>query len=160
MKKNLTLMVCLLLLLGVAKVSAAYTTPQSGKVYRIHNGKNEKVIGEDGIARELVSIDAAANDFKGTTLKTFKFDVNEKNRYVITFYTADAPWADLVVGQAALLRKGNVSSIDEMEGDNPIVKVEYYNMAGLCVEPSTPGMYIRKNIYKNGTFKGNVVVIK
>ena len=103
---------------------------------------------------------AAANDFKGTTLKTLKFDVNEKNRYVITFYTADAPWADLVVGQAALLRRGNVSSVEEMEGDNPIVKVEYYNMAGLCVEPSTPGMYIRKNIYKNGTFKGNVVVIK
>ena len=64
MKKNLTLMTCLLLLLGVVKASAAYTTPQSGKVYRIHNGKNEKVIGEDGIARELVSIDAAANDYK------------------------------------------------------------------------------------------------
>jgi hypothetical protein len=103
---------------------------------------------------------AAANDFKGTTLKSFKFDVNEKNRYVITFYTADAPWADLVVGQAALLRRGNVSSLEEIDVDNPIVKVEYYNMAGLCVEPSTPGMYIRKDIFKNGSFKGHVVVIK
>ncbi|MBO7267631.1 MAG: M60 family metallopeptidase [Bacteroidaceae bacterium] len=64
MKKNLILMTCLLLLLGATKANAAYTEPQSGKVYRIHNGKNAKVIGEDGIARELVSIDAVANDFK------------------------------------------------------------------------------------------------
>ena len=64
MKKNLTLMTCLLLLLGVAQASAAYTDPVSGKVYRIHNGKSAKVIGEDGIARELVSVDAQANDFK------------------------------------------------------------------------------------------------
>ena len=57
-------MTCLFLLLGIASLHAAYTTPQSGKVYRIHNGKSDKVIGEDGIARELVSVDAAANDFK------------------------------------------------------------------------------------------------
>lgn len=57
-------MTCLFLLLGIASLHAAYTTPQSGKVYRIHNGKSDKVIGEDGIARELVSADAAANDFK------------------------------------------------------------------------------------------------
>ena len=63
MRKNLTLMTCLLLILGVGRLSAAYTAPQSGKVYRIHNSKNAKVIGEDGIARELVSVDAAANDF-------------------------------------------------------------------------------------------------
>ena len=64
MNKRFSLIVCLLLLLGVASASAAYTAPQAGKVYRIHNGKSEKVIGEDGIAREVVSVDAAANDFK------------------------------------------------------------------------------------------------
>ena len=64
MKRKSTLMTCLFLLLGIASLHAAYTTPQSGKVYRIHNGKSDKVIGEDGIARELVSVDAAANDFK------------------------------------------------------------------------------------------------
>ena len=64
MKKNLTLMTCLLLLLGVAQANAAYTNPESGKVYRIHNGKSAKVIGEDGIARELVSVDAQVDDFK------------------------------------------------------------------------------------------------
>lgn len=64
MKRKSTLITCLFLLLGMTSLHAAYTAPQSGKVYRIHNGKSEKVIGEDGIARELVSVDAVANDFK------------------------------------------------------------------------------------------------
>ena len=41
MNKRFSLIVCLLLLLGVASASAAYTAPQAGKVYRIHNGKSE-----------------------------------------------------------------------------------------------------------------------
>ena len=64
MKKRITFLACMLLLLGVGTASAAYTTPETGKVYRIHNGNSSKVIGEDGIAREVVSVDAAANDFK------------------------------------------------------------------------------------------------
>jgi len=40
----------------------AYTAPQAGKVYRIHNVKSQKVIGEDCIARQLASVDAAGND--------------------------------------------------------------------------------------------------
>ena len=64
MKKNLTLMTCLMLLLGVGRVYAAFTEPQAGKVYRIHNVNFDKVIGEDGIARELISVNAAADDFK------------------------------------------------------------------------------------------------
>lgn len=64
MKKNLTLMTCLVLLLGVGRVYAAFTEPQAGKVYRIHNVNFDKVIGEDGIARELISVKAAADDFK------------------------------------------------------------------------------------------------
>ena len=64
MRKKSTLMACLLLLVGIGTLSAAYTVPQSGKVYRIHNSKSDKVIGEDGIAREVVSVDAMTNDFK------------------------------------------------------------------------------------------------
>lgn len=103
---------------------------------------------------------SASNSFSGTKLENFIFDIHEKGRYVITFYTAEAPWADLVVGQVALMRKGEPSGISEVEDNNPIVRVEYYNMAGLCVEPTTPGMYIRKNIYQNGTFKSHVMVKK
>ena len=64
MKKNLTLMTCLLLLLGVSNAHAAFTEPQEGKVYRIHNNKSNKVISEDCIAREVLSVDAVAEDFK------------------------------------------------------------------------------------------------
>lgn len=103
---------------------------------------------------------AASNSFSGTTLKTLTFDIHEKGRYVVTFYTADAPWADLVVGQAALFRKGNVSAIENVGVDNPVVRVEYYNMAGLCVKPTSPGMYIRKEIKKNGTYKSHITIIK
>ena len=63
MKRNLTLITCLLLFLGVGSAHA-YTAPEAGKVYRIYNSKSNKVIGEDCIAREVVSVDAVADDFK------------------------------------------------------------------------------------------------
>ena len=103
---------------------------------------------------------SASNNFPGSSMRTISFNIYKKNRYVITFYTADAPWADLVVGPTAITRKGNVSAIDDMEVENRVVETLFYNMAGLCVEPSTPGMYIRKDIYQNGTFKSSVEVRK
>lgn len=60
MKRELTLSL-FSLILGIGHLFAAYTTPESGKVYRIHNVKNEKVIGEDAIARQVRSVDAADN---------------------------------------------------------------------------------------------------
>lgn len=103
---------------------------------------------------------SASNSFSGTKLRTLTFDITEKGRYVVTFYTADAPWADLVVGQAALSRKGNVSAIGHTETDNPIVSVEYYGMTGLCVNPTSPGIYICKETMKNGSFRSYKVVRK
>ena len=62
MKRNLTLLACLFLLLGTSSLYAAYTAPEADKVYRIYNVNSEKVIGEDCIARLLSSVDAAGND--------------------------------------------------------------------------------------------------
>lgn len=101
---------------------------------------------------------SASNSFSGTTLKTLSFDIHEKGRYVVTFYTADAPWADLVVGQAALIRKGNVSSIDALDKDNSVVHVEYYNVAGLSVEPNSSGIYICRETMENGTVRSYKVI--
>ena len=42
------------------------------------------------------------------------FDVPQKGRYVLTFYTADASWADLVVGQAALRYNGELSAVRQI----------------------------------------------
>ena len=62
---------------------------------------------------------AASNSFSGATLVRHTFDVLETTHCQITFYTADAAWADLVVGQAAIRRKGNVAGIDEVLKHEP-----------------------------------------
>ncbi len=88
---------------------------------------------------------AASNDFSGTTLETFYFDVTEKGRYALTFYTADAPWADLVVGQAGIYRVGNVTGISQVTADTKGTAV-YYNLNGQRLQqaqPSRKGLYIR-----------------
>ena len=60
----------------------------------------------------------ATNSFTGATLGRFNFDITETGTYQITFYTADAPWADLVVGQAAIGYQGVVVGIDDLRSDN------------------------------------------
>lgn len=62
MKRNAAIVAMLMLLMCSMPAYAAFTVPDSGKVYRIHNVKSEKVIGEDCIARELMSTDAAGSD--------------------------------------------------------------------------------------------------
>ena len=64
MKKTILSSILLFFVAGITSLFA-YVTPESGKVYRIHNVKTNKVIGEDCIARQLASVDAAGNeDFK------------------------------------------------------------------------------------------------
>lgn len=103
---------------------------------------------------------SASSSFSGTPLKSFRFDVTEKGRYVITFYTADAPWADLVVGQAALLRKGDVSAIEERSEENTVSSIQYYTLSGLPVQPQASGVYVRKSVLCSGAGKCEVVIIK
>lgn len=124
----------------------------------------ETIDGEQAFAETFtpsVNIgNTASNAFSGTTLRKFSFDITEKNRYVITFYTADAAWADLVIGQAALVRKGEVTSVEEVKNERLIVDTQYYNMAGIRVNPTAPGVYIKKSIFEDGQFKSNMIIIK
>lgn len=92
---------------------------------------------------------SASSSFSGTPLKSCRFDVTEKGRYVITFYTADAPWADLVVGQAALLRKGDVSDVNDVLAEIP-QSVIYYDMSGRRVQVLGKGIYIQHAIAADG----------
>ena len=85
---------------------------------------------------------SAANDFSGTTLKTFNFDINDKGRYVLTFYTADAAWADLVVGQAALRRTGNLSAIGTTVADG-VADGALYTLSGQRVLSAARGLYVK-----------------
>ncbi|MBQ1667169.1 MAG: hypothetical protein II063_04265 [Prevotella sp.] len=102
---------------------------------------------------------SASNDFSGTTLRNDIFDVTEKGRYVIAFYTADAPWADLVVGQASFRRLGDVSAINDVKVAKPIRTV-YYNMAGQQVNPNGHGPYIEKSMMANGSTSSRVIIFK
>ena len=92
---------------------------------------------------------AASNSFSGTATQSFAFDIMEKGRYVISFYTADAPWADLVVGQTAFRRNGAISGISSPASF--FVPETYYNLSGQRVKTLKKGLYIidgRKIIVK------------
>ena len=71
----------------------------------------------------------------------FVFDIQEKGRYVITFYTADAPWADLVIGQSNLYYKGANTGITEVQTANE--DTPCYNLSGMPVAEPKAGIYIK-----------------
>ncbi len=99
---------------------------------------------------------AASNSFSGTTAMSFSFDVLQPGRYVVSFYTADAPWADLVVGRATLRRNGEASVSLPSASAQP-VKKEYFNLAGQRVTPDTHGIVVEKTVMSNGTHVSRVV---
>ena len=102
---------------------------------------------------------SAANSFGTISLKTSNFDVEEDGQYVITFYTADAAWADLVVGVASLYRKSAVTAVRAAKTDNRIVRTTYYTMAGQPVKPVRHGSYIEQTIHADGSSTNRVVVL-
>ena len=94
----------------------------------------------------------ATNSFSGATLGRFNFDINETGRYQITFYTADAPWADLVIGQAAIGYKGVVVGINDMQSDNTVNRKssngQLYDLQGRkIVSSKSSNSIIRKGLY-------------
>lgn len=100
---------------------------------------------------------AASNSFSGTELKNYTFDVIQKARYVLTFYTADASWADLVVGHAVMRWLGELSTIDGVEDTDP-VSTSYYNLSGQRVENAGHGLFVEKTQLSDGKVKSRVVV--
>ena len=100
---------------------------------------------------------SAANEFSGTTLEKFSFDITEKNRYVISFYTADASWADLVVGQAAIRRTGNLSEVKGVKTSGE-AHTYYYNLSGQRVQPTGHGPYVEQTVMTDGRVKSKVVM--
>ncbi len=102
---------------------------------------------------------SASNSFSGTTLMINAFDILQKDRYVITFYTADAAWADLVVGQLALKRIGNLSVIQKV-GSSSSVRTTYYNMAGQQVSTKNSGLLVERKQMPDGNVVSKVMVAK
>ena len=98
----------------------------------------------------------AENAFSGSTPMAFSVDVVQQGFYRVSFYTADAPWADLVVGRATLRRKGDVSLVSSLTSSQP-VRVQHYNLAGQPVRRADHGFFIEKTIMQDGTALSRVV---
>lgn len=98
----------------------------------------------------------AENAFSGSTPMAYSVDVEQQGLYMVSFYTADAPWADLVVGRATLRRKGDVSLVSSLTSHQP-VRVQYYNLAGQPVQRADHGFFIEKTIMQDGTVLSRVV---
>jgi hypothetical protein len=90
----------------------------------------------------------ATKSFSGTTLLSSNFEVTEKDRYTVTFYTADAQWADLVIGQAALGYKGALTAVDAPQPE--AVTTTYYTLAGVPVTTPARGIYIERQVAPDG----------
>jgi len=86
---------------------------------------------------------SASNSFTGATNEKLSFSIKEKGRYVVTYYTSDASWADLVVGSSFLKRTGDIpAAIADVEADGSAGGA-LYNLSGLAVSSPTRGIYIR-----------------
>lgn len=102
---------------------------------------------------------SASNNFSGTTLQSLTFDIHEKGRYMLSFYTADAAWADLVVGYTNIRRMGEVTAICTPQTDSQNVQsVTYYNMKGQHVQPTAHGPYIERMVMTDGQVISRIVV--
>lgn len=122
----------------------------------------ETLDGRTGYSQEFTPTanigNSASNSFSGSTLNRYNFDILEKNHYTLVFYTADASWADLVIGQVALIRRGEPSSINQ-PSSSQITSVEYYNLAGQKIQQPTHGIFVEKRTMEDGSVKGRVVGI-
>jgi poly(3-hydroxybutyrate) depolymerase len=84
----------------------------------------------------------ATNSFSGVTLVNQTLEIYEQGQYQITFYTADQPWADLVVGQAAIGYKGVVTGIKTI--DDSASSGKCYDLQGRLLDSSTS--HLKKGI--------------
>lgn len=100
---------------------------------------------------------AANSNFSGVTTERFSFDVTKKGQYVVTFYTADAAWADLIIGAAAIRRLGDVTGVEAPTAQNTGEQT-YYNMAGQRVQPSGRGVYVQQTKQADGKVSSRVIM--
>jgi hypothetical protein len=101
---------------------------------------------------------SASNEFSGSKTLNFTFDIIEKGRYVVTFYTEDSGWADLVVGLSAIRRLGEVVNIDRMPSQQQASRTYYYNMAGQRVQPDGHGPYIMQTVGADGKVNSRITI--
>ena len=99
--------------------------------------------------------------FSGSKTQTTKFDIAEKGRYVITFYTEDTSMADIVLGQSTLTYQGaatGIETVEPVETADGTGSVSYYNLSGQPVENPASGLYIERRRGANGSYTSRKVL--
>jgi len=99
---------------------------------------------------------AADKSFSGTTLQLSSFDIYETGRYRITYYTADAEWADMLIGQVSLSYRGAETAVKTITDAAPAT-VTYYSLSGQRLQRPSRGCYIEQTIAADGTKTARVV---
>jgi poly(hydroxyalkanoate) depolymerase family esterase len=79
---------------------------------------------------------AASNNFTGVDQQTFEFDITESGYYALAFYTADAEWADAIIGSLVIEAKDyGASAISSLSDDTPSDQgQQVYDLQGRLVE--------------------------
>ena len=98
----------------------------------------------------------ADNAFSGTKARSYEFDIYEEAHYMITFYTDDSSWADLMLGQANLYYVSATTGVAPVGQPVP-VQTRYYNLQGQHIDKPTKGVYIIQTVAADGTRKSRVV---
>lgn len=70
--------------------------------------------------------DKADKSFGNINEETFEFDITEQGEYVIAFYTADAGWADCILGSLSLK--------NDSYDTTPVIAVHDIQQAGRCYD--------------------------
>ena len=99
----------------------------------------------------------ASNSFSGSKVMTSKFDILDDGRYVVTFYTADVAWADLVVGPTAIAYKGKTTGVEGVQADDAGA-VSYFTLSGVPVTCPVAGIYIERRTTADGTAVSRKVI--
>lgn len=110
--------------------------------------RNGTVIASSQYTPRVNIGNSASNSFGSVALKTFQFEVPEAGEYVLAFYTADAGWADGVIGDLQLYVNGYMATAIEdvrvlPEKYATATDGQWHDLSGRMVRNPMRGVYIR-----------------
>mgnify|MGYP002522597480 CR=1 FL=1 len=90
---------------------------------------------------------STSNAFGNLKQQTFQFDITDEGEYAIAVYTADAAWADCIIGQLMLTANSYaVTGIREIQNAEGKLDNVWYSLDGrkLNGKPTSKGIYVNK----------------
>ncbi|NDW17579.1 hypothetical protein D0T53_01445 [Dysgonomonas sp. 216] len=130
---------------------------------------NLKFNGVDAVIDEVTitdnkvrisDIDYALTRYGSTEPYTYAIGTNDTNGYLISASLNKATGVDAVPYAGFSLTLLNPTGVEVIESNDAVVKVEYYNMQGVKVQPEEQGIYIVKKTYESQKTKTEKVIKK